>query len=80
MNTLLIGNGFPKSGKLFILKMVYRKIDTVHGRRPKVIIGAGAFNACDKADIAFFIAGRSVKECGKLFGLFQCVTRLVTLP
>ena len=41
---------------------------------------AGAFNTGDKADVAFIIAGRGVKGCGKLSGSDQGATRLVTLP
>ena len=45
---LLFNKGFPKSGKFFILKLVYRKIDTDHNRRSQVVMRAGAFNAADK--------------------------------
>ena len=76
---LLFSDGFPKSGKRLIFKLVDRMIHSVHCRRPHVIVGAGAFNACDKTDIAFIIAGRSVKECGKLFGFDQGISRLVIL-
>ncbi len=77
---LLFGDGFPKSGQLFIFKLAYRKADTVHGRRPQIIVCAGALNAGDKADVAFIIAGEGVKECGKLLGLDQGFTRLLPLP
>ena len=43
-------------------------------------MGAGALNAVDKADVAFVITGRSVKECGKRFGFDQGVARLIGLP
>ena len=76
---LLFGDGFPKRGKRFILKLAYRKFDTSHGCRTHVIVGAGAFNAGDKADVAFIIAGRGVKECGKLPGSLKCSARLIFL-
>lgn len=69
-----------KSGKFLVLKLAYRIADTVHCRCPQVIVGTGTVNAVHKADVAFVIAGRSVKEFGKLFGFDQCVSRLVTLP
>ena len=77
---LLLSERFPKSGQLFILKLAYGFTDTVHGCRTQVIMGAGAFNAGDKADIGFVIAGRSVKECGKLLGPDQGAARLFVLP
>ena len=65
---LLLGDGFPKSGKRVILYLVYHKIDSVHGRGAQVIMGAGAFDGGNKADVAFVIAGGCVKEGGKVFG------------
>ena len=80
MMILLFNERVPKSGQLFIFKLAYGFTDAAPGRRPQVIMGAGAFNAGDKADIAFVIAGRSIKECGKVFGSDQSIARLVALP
>jgi hypothetical protein len=62
MMLLLCAERVPKRSKRFILKLADHISDTVHCRGSYVVVGAGAFDAGDKADVAFIIAGGGVKK------------------
>ena len=79
MILLFFFDAIPKSGKIFIFKLAYSKLDSGHRSRSQIIVSACSFDAGDKADIAFVITGRVIEECCKFFGFYQSFARIAAL-